>query len=312
MLFHPLYSATTQVRSTIPISTCFARSITNRAVQHPLLASQRPSLNTMSSASLNQQAPNTGPGHPGASGYFPSFSTINFYAGSQINRLGWLRNDSKFLNAALALPQTKFILLQHLNPLVHTGEGEKSGQLATLSWKQVESTIRDSLALSLGGSSSSSEKSNSSGDIFGAEANLLPPSGGKEDEKHFTKVTEGLNPTSLALVFLGVDEGDINQNSLPGGLASTKDGVNTPAGTPYFALSLSHKPAHFKSSPSTQLPVEILEQDLLRDGQYDFVETRTLAQAGTWPLHDAAVVAQARSLIDWNERHQVSFASINV
>lgn len=119
-------------------------------------------------------------------------------------------------------------------------------------------------------------------------------------------MTEGLNPSSLALVFLGVDEGDIHQNSLPGDLASAKDGSNTPAGTPYFALSLSHKPVHFKTSASTQLPVEKLEEDLLRDDQYDFVDTRTLAQAGTWPLHDAAVVAQARSLIDWNERHQVS------
>ncbi|UZJ56316.1 hypothetical protein CBS101457_005636 [Exobasidium rhododendri] len=259
----------------------------------------------------NQPQPTSGPGHPGAPGHFPSFSTVNFYAGNRLSRFSWKRNDSSFLNAALTSSQTKFIILQRLNPLIHTGEGENQGKLATLSWKEVESTIRDSLALSHG----SEEGTASSTDIFGPLANGLPVvEGDNADDKKFAKLSEGLVPTSLALVFLGIDEGDLAENSLPGDLAS-KDGTsNTPAGVPYFALSVSHRgppPSSSSSSSSSShdqvnvhVPVEALEQSLLKDGKYDFVDTRSLAQAGTWDLHDAAVVAQARSLIDWNERHQ--------
>lgn len=249
-----------------------------------------------------QQLAGTAPGHPGAPGYFPNFSTVNFYAGSGLSRFSWLRNDSAFLNAALTSPRTRFVVLQHLNPLIHTGEGERQGELATLSWKEVEPTIRESQALSHGSQGSMAK---GEGGIFGPDANHLVRQG-EEQDKHLTKLTDGLVPTSLALVFLGVDEGDLAQGSLPGDMASTESSANTPAGTPYFALSVTHKPTHLPSSTSEELlPIERLEKELLRDGRYDFVDTRTLAQAGTWKLHDAAVVAQARSLIDWNERHQV-------
>jgi NAD+ diphosphatase len=240
-------------------------------------------------------------------GFFPSFSTVNFYAGNRLSRFSWKRNDSSFLNAALTSPQAKFIILQRLNPLIHSGEGERQGKLATLSWNQVEPTIRESLALSHGGGEQKGT------DVFGPQANHLPVlEGESSDEKKFAKVTEGLVPTSLALVFLGIDEGDLSESSLPGDLAS-KDGTsNTPAGIPYFALSVSHRGPASSTKAGLDAPIEKLEQDLLRDGQYDFVDTRSLAQAGTWDLHDAAVVAQARSLIDWNERHQVrdSMASL--
>jgi NAD+ diphosphatase len=268
--------------------------------RHPFLSLNRPDLKMTTAQSA--AAARTAPGHPGAPGFFPSFSTVNFYAGSEINRFSWKRNDSKFLNAALTSPLTKFIILQTLNPLIYTGQGEHNGKLATLSWKDVESTIRESLALSLGQDAS---KISNEGDIFGAEANQLPSAGGEEDSKRFEKITEGLGPTSLALVFLGVDEGDIQQTSMPGDVASSNDGSQVPAGTPYFALSVSYTPKQYLPNGVDEFPVQKLERELLRDGSHDFVDTRTLAQAGTWPLHDAAVVAQARSLIDWNERHQV-------
>lgn len=260
------------------------------------------------------------PGHPSAPGYFPSFSTVNFYAGNQLSRFSWLRNDSRFLNAALTSDKTRFIILQHLNPLVHTSSGDKHGTLATLSWKEVEPTIRESMSRSHGGrQSASSGGAGSPLDVFGPNANQIPsPDKSADDEqlKKAAKVTEGLVPTSLAIVFLGVDEADLQQASMPGDMASTAasdENSNVPAGTPYFALSVSYKPASMTSSAAEsaqqEWPVERLERELLRDGQYDFIDTRTLAQAGTWKLHDAAVVAQARSLIDWNERHQVGETS---
>jgi NAD+ diphosphatase len=302
------------IRTTTLFSLSLQRSAAyrnNRQI-HSLARSllTRPSLpgttrhTTTRMTTVNQPQTSTAPGHPGAPGYFPSFSTVNFYAGNQVNRMSWLRNDSKFLNAALTSPRTKFILLQKLNPLVHCGEGKDNGKLATLSWQQVEPTIRESLKLS------HNDTSTKTTDILGPEANGLPNLAGSgdiqgADDKKFAKITEGLVPTTLALVFLGVHEGELNENSLPGDLASTDNSSNAPAGTPYFALSLTYRGPHSAGQSDTDLPTQRLERELLRDGQYDFVDTRTLAQAGTWELHDAAVVAQARSLIDWNERHQV-------
>lgn len=281
------------------------RSLHQAVTVHPHLPSHRPTAFKMTSA-VQSSSSRSAPGHPGQPGFFPSFSTVNFYAGSELSRFSWLRSDSKFLNSALTSPKTRFVLLQNLNPLVHTAEGEDNGKLATLSWKDVESTIRESMAMSHEVKSSSSSSSSSS-DVFGPEANHLQAAAADaQDQKKFSKITEGLVPTSLAMVFLGVDERGLDEASLPGDLTKKEGTSKVPAGIPYFALSLSYRPDQHFSESMGELPTERLQKRLLHDGKYDFVDTRTLAQAGTWELHDAAVVAQARSLIDWNERHKVS------
>ncbi|MCO5566120.1 hypothetical protein L7F22_019796 [Adiantum nelumboides] len=121
-------------------------------------------------------------------------------------------------------------------------------------------------------------------------------------KKTFDRATQGMSPTSIALVFLGMDETHLEEGSLPGNTIKSSSSSTAPAGTPIFALSLSYRPPG--TSEDEIVPVERLADKLTKDGRFDFVDTRSLAQAGKWPLHNAAMVAQARSLLDWNERQQ--------
>lgn len=239
----------------------------------------------------------TGPGHPMAIGTFPSFSTVNFYAGNELSRVSWLRHNSDFLNNALTRDTTRFIVMQNLNPMIHAraSQGDSShGTLATLRWQDVGETIVEACF---------ADKQVINKDeiqIFGPGSHGLSIDEG-EDEKTFDRATQGISPTSIALVFLGMDETHLEQGSLPGKTVKSSSST-APAGTPIFALSLSYRPPG--TPEDEQVPVERLADKLTKDSQYDFVDTRSLAQAGNWPLHDAAVVAQARSLLDWNERQQ--------
>lgn len=233
---------------------------------------------------------------------FPSFTTSNFYAGNALNRLSWLRPNSAFLNTALTSPSTRFIILQSLNPLVHgaataaANGTAREGDLATLRWNDVKAA--------LGATTDEG--------IFGPKLNgLVKPD--ETSEKVWSRSTDGVLPSHLALVFLGVDERG-QESSLPGELATTgssnKDDENGHElkGTPYFALSLTHRPpaAAPKEEHDKCRELEVLEAELEKKG-YEFVDTRALAQAGSWEPHDAAVVAQARSLLDWSERQHVSY-----
>ncbi|PWN33106.1 uncharacterized protein FA14DRAFT_138300, partial [Meira miltonrushii] len=227
-----------------------------------------------------------------AIGTFPSFSTVNFYAGNELSRVSWLRNNSDFLNDVLNRDSTRFIVMQNLNPMVHASSQSDSGDgnLAMLKWQDVRETINEACG----------QSGKDSINIFGPASHGLSIDQ-NEDAKTFDRATQGMSPTSIALVFLGMDETHLEQGSLPGKTAKSSSS-SAPAGTPIFALSLSYRPP---GTPEDQLvPVERLADKLTKDGKFDFVDTRSLAQAGKWPLHNAAMVAQARSLLDWNERQQ--------
>lgn len=237
---------------------------------------------------------------------FPSFTTVNFYSGGTLNRLSWLRDDASFLNTALQQPNTRIVVMQNLNPLTYSGkatDGEE-GYLATMSWSEVKEHVLKAAR----GSGKAAEDE----DVFG------PAAYGVEAPSHlegraleaFGKATASIGPTEVAFVFLGVDEEGQEIASLPGQLA-TRDGPqegaehssssNVPAGTPYFALSLTYKSKSV--APSDASPMKPLEDALVNSGKYDFVDTRALGRAGEWPMRDAALVAQARALLDWNERN---------
>ncbi|EPQ25690.1 uncharacterized protein PFL1_06762 [Pseudozyma flocculosa PF-1] len=239
---------------------------------------------------------------------FPSFSTVNFYAGSKLNRLSWLRTSSAFLNSAISSDATRFVVLNNLDPLVHKA-GDKEGGLATLSWAEVRDTIEQSKQL-CGGTGPG---------IFGPDVYRLENRAGEQRQKEFARATDGLGPSNLALVFLGIDESDLAATSLPGQMAqdasnnadkaANDDDANAPAGRPYFALSLSFVPptngaGAGAGTASEQLPTRKLLDKLKADDKYDFLDMRANSATKSWPLEDAAVVAQAKSLVDWNERCQ--------
>ncbi|KAE8220489.1 hypothetical protein CF319_g5993 [Tilletia indica] len=276
---------------------------------------------------------------PGPTPPFRSGSTINFYAGSTLNRFSWLRTSTDFINGAVTSPSARFIILNKLNPLVRksdsgTGSGNGgAGELATLSWEEVRDTVRESIRLARGGDEDGTDVQGGGiervfgPDVFGMRGPSAVEGGEATPEleaakKQFTKATESMGPPNLVLVFLGVDESESKASpSVPGQVAvssgaggqdatASGDGVKEGQqleGIPYFALSVSYEPQadphqHGSSEQKQPLPAHKLKEELLATGKYEFVDTRSLAQAASWPAHHAAVLAQARSLVDWNER----------
>ena len=49
----------------------------------------------------------------------------NYFSGSPLNRLGFLRNDHVFLSKSLKHPSTKFMLCKDLQPLVQSSDNKK-------------------------------------------------------------------------------------------------------------------------------------------------------------------------------------------
>lgn len=246
---------------------------------------------------LQQAAPNAG-------GSFPSFTTVNFYAGSKLNRLSWLRTSTEFLNSTIASPDTRFVLLKDNLPLCHAS-GQDQGLLVTLPWSEVKEYVLDNVKVS-GGVKTDDDNAL----VFGPQAYGLNMADEASVEKDFIRSTDGMGPNRLALVFLGIDETELSETSLPGQMAKdgskTSDAANDrapPAGVPYFALSLTYRPPFLDEKEPSPMQA-LLDKLEAQSDKYDFIDLRASSRASTWPKQDAAIVAQAKSLIDWNERHK--------
>ena len=60
----------------------------------------------------------------------------NFFAGTPLNRLAWLRTSPVFLNTIVELPATRWVLFNEGKPLMHTS-GPSGPTLARLSTEDV-------------------------------------------------------------------------------------------------------------------------------------------------------------------------------
>ncbi|SMR56707.1 unnamed protein product [Zymoseptoria tritici ST99CH_1E4] len=65
----------------------------------------------------------------------------NYFSGSPLNRVGFLRGDHKFLSQALRHPSTTFLLCNDLQPLVQSGTKPGAGKLAWVKYDDVKSII---------------------------------------------------------------------------------------------------------------------------------------------------------------------------
>lgn len=225
-----------------------------------------------------------------------SFTTTNFYAGSELNRLSWLREEDAFLNRAIA--QCQVVLLHRARPLVHA-QGDCAGRLATLPWSEIAPRLRGPTGSSVFGAAANGIAIHEKETGAGAEATEKKQDkeeAEKEEKSNrpdpLRKATQGLVPPGLALVLLGTHEPP-SQTTLPG---------REPSGVPYFALSVSYVPPGVERKQERTAP---LLAWLEGDERFEWEDTRRIAFSGTWPLADAAMVAQATSLLDWNERNQV-------
>ncbi|GAA5971744.1 hypothetical protein JCM8115_004230 [Rhodotorula mucilaginosa] len=214
----------------------------------------------------------------------------NYYAGSPLNRLSYLRSVPSFLASALESPKAKFIALDSLQPLC---KDDKDGvrKLHYLKWKDVKDLVGPDPKHVFHGVDGKNE------DDVPAMAVL-----GKPQQMQFRKAKVGelsaaekrdyfLNQP--ALVFLGVDERSAPESakSLPVSKPDENSTLEThsPHGDPYWAIDVST----FK---------HLKKRIMLEHGGAKFMELRSGAQ--TMPNEEASIAAEARSLIDWNTRNR--------
>ncbi|KAL8804187.1 MAG: hypothetical protein Q9182_002729 [Xanthomendoza sp. 2 TL-2023] len=167
----------------------------------------------------------------------------NYFSGSPLNRVSFLRTDYTFLSLALKHPTTSFLLFNSLNPLA-----------------------KDPSHLS-----------------FASYTDVQPLIGENPYAKSEEQLISEYNSTTIIpqLIFLGLDER--NEQGLT---------YNIYTGSPCFALDVTPK-----GSIASQ--AESLIKSMQSRG-LDFLEGRIQAAL---PAPDAAIYAQARSLLDWNARN---------
>lgn len=208
---------------------------------------------------------------------------VNMFAGSPLNRLAWLRPSSAFLNAVVALPATRWLLFNSGQPLVAVDSQKSSVQtLAFLSTSDVEAFLGQE-------------------PYFGQ---------GKDEGSQSTEPSEGdlaQSPTAAArhfhsrLVFLGVHEPSSGTNALPSSdFAAPEAAIVHLEGTPYFSADIAD--LNF----GTDRVNSILDSSsLVRGGQtLGWSEPRVMMSG--LDSFSGGVFAEARSLVDWNQRNKAS------
>ncbi|WFD00965.1 NAD(+) diphosphatase [Malassezia yamatoensis] len=221
---------------------------------------------------------------------YPTFETVNFYAGGQLNRASWLRESSAYLNQALMRPDARILPLSNGNPLIR--REDSSHRIAWFPWKEVADAVMQTVH----------RFSPSATTVFGPTTYMLEKKPDMED-KYWARSTQGILAPFLSLAFLGILE---EANTLPETIDFKDTGgkaMVVPKGAPCFALSLSYRPSDL---PATEkLPCEKLLEDLTSpDSPYQTLDMRTVILSGAMDREDAAVLANARTLLDWNDRYK--------
>ncbi|OTB06789.1 hypothetical protein M426DRAFT_98607 [Hypoxylon sp. CI-4A] len=166
----------------------------------------------------------------------------NYFSGSPLNRVSFLRTDYSFLRAAFAHPSSSFLLMDNLSPLAKDA--------ATLSY-----VTRDV---------------------------VVPLTGEEPFKKSEEEQLKDFNSsiTQPVIVFLGIDE------KQPG--FKYRDYT----GNPYFAVDVSAKGTVAEKAKSVS--------EAVKANGISFVDGRRLMSLNA---PDAAIFAEARALLDWNNRN---------
>lgn len=203
--------------------------------------------------------------------------SVNFLGGSPLNRLSWLRTSQVFVDTILCSPSTRWILFKSGNPLVVSHKDQpKPGSLARLTTADVKPLLGPKPYLG---------QAENDGDIAPQDVPAL-------------EVARLRGPK---IVFLGLEEPYGATTILPSSDFSAKEAPEIVAeritGTPYFSLDTS-------DVESSVLAAVLQNNQLAKDGgQLKFSEARAAVNSMNW--FDAAVCAEARSMVDWNDRNRV-------
>ncbi|KAG5731752.1 putative NADH pyrophosphatase [Termitomyces sp. T112] len=205
-------------------------------------------------------------------------TTRNMFSGSPLNRLSWLRTSHLFLNAIIASPSTRWLLFNAGQPLVFANSDSPRKQtLAFLATKDVRPFLGPE-------------------PFFGQDKEIGQLVVESSEVKHSS--TEAARHHGSPVVFLGLQEHS-KTNAL-----SSSDFVDAEAtianldGTPYFSM-------------------DVADLDLASERLQEILQATSSAQEGhvlSWSeprvlmtgldSFSGAVFAEARSLVDWNQRNK--------
>ncbi|KAI5118889.1 hypothetical protein M0805_003564 [Coniferiporia weirii] len=208
---------------------------------------------------------------------------VNFLGGSPLNRLSWLRTSTPFLNVVLASPETRWLLFRAGEPLVRVDAASKSHAFARLTTPDVQPLL-------------------GAYPVFGQgeQAGQTPAPLSLAGEP-----VTGLDAARVhgpAIVFLGLHEPENAEgaSALPSSEFSAKTDAEVAAanisGTPYFTLDVTDVEAEAVD--------DVLKSVGAAQGEsatVEFMEPR--AASFGFSAFEAAVFAEARSLVDWNARN---------
>ncbi|KAI0645868.1 NUDIX hydrolase domain-like protein [Trametes meyenii] len=204
---------------------------------------------------------------------------VNFMGGSPLNRLSWLRTSQPFLNAIIHAPATRWLVFKEGQPLVHsqasTGASNGTHPLARLTTNDVKP-------------------------LLGAEPYFSQGQHAGELASAGVPVLEAARLRGAPIVFLGLHETQAgHSNALPSSDFSAKTNAETIIanihGTPYFTLDVSD---------AEQSEVDAVVQNAAGESGSGPVFSEPRAAMGSFDAFDAALFAEARSMIDWNARNK--------
>jgi len=212
-----------------------------------------------------------------------SINPTNFFSGSPLNRLSWLRTSQVFLNAVALSPSARWILFKDGQPLVASEpstEPEKRGKksLARLTTAEVRPLLGSEPLFAQGQN----------------DGEIAPPD---------VRTLEADRLRGPPIVFLGLHEPNSENDgadALPSSDFSAKVDAAAVAekikGTSYFTLDVS-------GVEQKDLDEVVQSTEASQHGtKLSFTDARGALYAFTY--FDAAITAEGRSMVDWNARNK--------
>lgn len=202
---------------------------------------------------------------------------VNFFSGSPLNRLSWLRTSEPFLNSIVTSSKTRWLLLNGGQPLLATNTSTQKRSLARLT----TADVRPLLGL---------EPYFAQGEKLGSAAEPGVPA------------LEASRFHGPPIVFLGLHETQTSlANALPSSDFTGKGGdavavADKIEGTPYFSLDVSDV-----SKEDVDHVLKGAEQT--KEGAHLAFSDARVAM-GSLDDFEAAVYAEARSMLDWQARNK--------
>lgn len=205
-----------------------------------------------------------------------------------MNRLSWLRTSTPFLSAVLTSTEARWLLFRNGEPLIRTIAEPKSQSLARLSTSIVTPLLGASPVFGQGKEP-------------GQKANLF------DENNEPISTLEALRLHGPSVVFLGLHEQENAEGQPSAALPSFEFSAKTDpqvaaaniSGTAYFALDVTD----LKDGMVSEALNSAKATSSVNGETLEFVESR--AVSSNLGAFDAAVFAEARSMLDWNSRYKV-------